>query len=530
LGFRTADSGVSVLPGFLCRWLSDTGANLGVLAAAFVAGSPGERLRNKAVTAGSAVALCAVRALLFMFVAKGAYFASTLACAVFATGVAKTGERTQPAGEIAMVGFVALAFTAPLVGWHWGGSRAAFYAAAASVAGLLLALGNRGMSRPLWRFTWTSATNLGATAAVLLVALPIAANSYFPGTRFSQSVSSFQARLSHWSNVWTMIEPTWSTRLFGMGVGRFPETYYFKSRGAPVPGSYQYTQSANNTALRLNGPRPGMGGSVLYFGQHLNVPPFETYQLEFDLRATKPGAIEVGLCEKYVLYSDRCVRKGVKVTPGELWQPVSVALESGKVGQWGRLGRKPVQFWLSNAREDLGVEVDNLRLTDARGRNLIANGDFEEGNAHWFFSASDFWPWHIENILLYSVFETGWLGALAFVLLVLLGLALLAARLARDEPLQAMVLAGLLGILTVGMFNSPLDFPRVALLFFLLLWISYLRPVRDPVRGTRREKSRPPSPPEPPAEKALLSDVRARFRAAYDMSRYRRDSRGKTEQ
>jgi hypothetical protein len=109
-----------------------------------------------------------------------------------------------------------------------------------------------------------------------------------------------------------------------------------------------------------------------------------------------------------------------------------------------------------------------------------------------------------------------------------LALALSAARLMRGEPIAAMVLAGLLGILTVGMFNSPLDFPRVALLFFLLLWISYLRPIRDPVRATRREKAQS-LPTAPPAEQASLNDVRARSRAAYDMSRYRRESKAKTE-
>ena len=133
---------------------------------------------------------------------------------------------------------------------------------------------------------------------------------------------------------------------------------------------------------------------------------------------------------------------------------------------------------LTNFQRGSIVEVDNVRLLDAAGRDLIANGDFSQGGARWFFAADDHLPWHIFSLWVQILFEQGWIGVFALVVAIATPLARLAMGMSRGDLFAATLLAALVGFLLVGLTESLFDGPRVTTMFFLLLFTGLLHPVR----------------------------------------------------
>jgi hypothetical protein len=114
--------------------------------------------------------------------------------------------------------------------------------------------------------------------------------------------------------------------------------------------------------------------------------------------------------------------------------------------------------------------VDNVRLLDESGHDLIANGDFSGGGSRWFFSADDHLPWHGFNLWVQILFELGWVGVLALAVTILISLRRLATGMWRGELFSATLLAALGGFLLIGLTESLFDGPRV------LLVLGWLRP------------------------------------------------------
>ena len=192
------------------------------------------------------------------------------------------------------------------------------------------------------------------------------------------------------------------------------------------------------------------------------------------------------LCEKSVQYSFRCKIASLQHGPAATgWEPREVKLDSGQVGSAPWLLRRPVALSIANARLGSVVDVDNVRLLDESGRDLIANADFSGGGAHWFFSVDDHLPWHIDNLWVQILFEQGWAGAVVLTVAVLISLTRLATGMWRGDLFSATLLAALGGFLLIGLTESLFDGPRVTTLFFLLLFLGWLRPSTVPVDGTR---------------------------------------------
>ena len=109
-------------------------------------------------------------------------------------------------------------------------------------------------------------------------------------------------------------------------------------------------------------------------------------------------------------------------------------------------------------------------LAGADGANLLRNGDFAQGTQFWFFTDDNHVLWRIFNQYLTSFFEGGMLGALALVLLLSGGMAGALHALARGER-EAASLAGALAAFAVScLFDAPLEAPRLALVFYLVVF------------------------------------------------------------
>ena len=132
------------------------------------------------------------------------------------------------------------------------------------------------------------------------------------------------------------------------------------------------------------------------------------------------------------------------------------------------------------------VEIIDVSLLGPDGHDVLVNGDFKESMRRWFFTSDRLHlPWHIKNMGLAVLFDQGLLGVLSLALLTGAALARLLGE-ARRNTAAPFLAAALVGFLIVGAFDSLLDVPRLALLFYLVLLATFTLPDDDGRTKTAR--------------------------------------------
>ena len=327
---------------------------------------------------------------------------------------------------------------------------------------LLAAMARSGARGRSWFLRGIAAVALVALA--LAVAVPIF-KSPFTQTRMSQTETDLEIRLAHWSSALQMRDPGWGTTLFGMGIGRYPETHFWRSEGNRA-AAYRLGAESGNTFLRLG------SGSPLYIEQFVAIKPQHDYALSLNVRSDQPNTkVSVSICEKWLLTSARCIFKSIDVTGNGRWQPAQTVLQSGEVGSSPWYAARPVKLSIYNANKNTAIEVDQLRLQASDGSELLLNGDFSHGMERWFFSIDNDKPWHVWSLPIQMLFDQGWLGMVALALFVALGLWRAARDAWRGDAMAGAMLASSVGFLVIGSLDSLVDSPRLLLLFLLLVWM-----------------------------------------------------------
>ncbi len=342
---------------------------------------------------------------------------------------------------------------------------------------------------------WRRGLALPAIIGVLMFSIIGAGLSgEFWKQRLAQTGTDAGIRYEHWSELLALRDPGWITRILGQGLGTLPAAN-LASQLPEKAGSYRYVEEPGNTWLALN------SAGNLYMAQRVDVRPDEALRLEVSVRAPdSPAGLETSLCEKNLFNSRQCQWLKLDVASGaQTWQPLSQAFNSGNVGAGGWLTRRPVQFSLYNPQAGTVVHVDKVRLLDAQGRNLLRNGDFEQGGDDWLFKSGDHLFWHAKNLWVHLLFEQGWLGALLLTALVALAFVRLMRSAASGGMHAVVLLAVLVGWTIVGVVDSLVDAPRLAQLVYGLLFISAgwgasrqratRRPVCDRAEGPASETS-----------------------------------------
>ncbi|MBK8891608.1 MAG: hypothetical protein IPN75_15140 [Dechloromonas sp.] len=140
--------------------------------------------------------------------------------------------------------------------------------------------------------TWLKrgAIALALSLAIFSVAIPIY-YSPFAKERMALVGADLDSRQNHWRDALKMRDPGWATALFGMGIGRYPETHFWRSeekRAAP----YWLGSEAGKYFLRLG------AGSPLYLEQFVSIQPGKEYSVEIKGRSNKPNAqLTISICE-----------------------------------------------------------------------------------------------------------------------------------------------------------------------------------------------------------------------------------------
>lgn len=341
-------------------------------------------------------------------------------------------------------------------------SRNGYAAWVVAMAVLALAHRSRGPTAVAgWRqqlLPWLVGSVLLAVAAPVLLAP-------FASGRLAQSLRDLEVRQAHWRDAMALRDPGLLTWLIGEGIGRFPDLHYWRSGEAQRAGSYRIASEGGNRLLRL-GP-----GAQLYIEQVVARPVGATVELSARLRGQAPS-LQVMLCEKWTLTSLRCEQATLRAPAGVgkgAWRAVSASLKLPSHGAGGMLSL-PLKLSLLTPSGGSTIEVDEVSLRDADGRELLRNGGFEGGMDRWYFATDVDPPWHIHSLPLALFFDQGLLGVLAwgaFLAWALTG----GLRAARDEAAAAAPLAALLAFLASGTLNTLIDEPRFLWLLLVLAWL-----------------------------------------------------------
>ena len=304
-------------------------------------------------------------------------------------------------------------------------------------------------------------------ALVTLVALPVLQGPFIQ-KRFADTDSDIKVRFEHWENAIEMMDSDWLTMLFGMGLGSYLRTYFQRNPKGVRPAFYSYVKEGDNTYLRLE------SGDNIYVGQRISLSPDSQYTLKFDVRSNNSRALlTIPICEKSMMYSFRCkwLSKKVGNTEGQ-WTSNELSFAVEDLGSGNFYQRRPLELSMFNGQGNTVVEVDNVQLIDEQGSNLIKNGDFSHGCDHWFFTIDNHMLWHAKNLWVLIVFEQGWVGLLLFNALLLYTLTKLVMSFKEGNLFSLVLLSTLIGFLTVGLIGSLFDSPRIAMLFFLVVFVS----------------------------------------------------------
>lgn len=407
--------------------------------------------------------------------------------------------RPGAASSMAAVALRLAAFAAllPCMVWvaqNWGGRPAS--AAAQWVAVLLAAALLAGTFGPA---RWWPSTLRGQAAAGLsmgiaaLVVAAFLAGGYMQD-RFSSSREDFASRLTHWRQGLSTLNG-WADWTLGRGTGRFVDEQAFVAPAGDKPGDYRLSLEQGRHLSLVAGTHALGWGEMQRVSQRI-AAPHGSPVLRLRVRSAAPIRLHFDICYKHLLYDDGCLVKQLLLPaePGR-WQPASVAFD-GELST-AKASRLPRFLVFSVASEAPGQRVDigELDLRDAEGRPLLANGDFSQELAHWFMSSDrHHMPWHMKNLALHVLFEQGAAGLLLLAGLCAGALARTLFGSAREHPLAPAVAGGLAGFLAVGLFDSLLDVPRVAFLFYLLVLLGLTLRTAPKVHAAEQRHPDPGNP------------------------------------
>ena len=294
--------------------------------------------------------------------------------------------------------------------------------------------------------------------------------------RFHQLTHDRELRLNHWQEILGLMDPRWPARVFGVGLGRLPALYANRSH-AEALSEYRFVTEQGNNRLQLS------GGDPLYYEQVVDVHRGQHYRLNVSARnPTAASQIYLTLCRKWMLYAHQCEWYRVELTPSLDWQTFEFDVHPDQIPELPWYMVRDVKLSIENDQPGSLVEIASVSLKTDQGVELVRNGNFAQGSRDWFFSTDNHLPWHFKNLLLQLYVEQGMVGLLLMVvLLIYSGATLLRRRLELGYP-AALYAAALTGFLTVGLIDSLFDFPRMSMIFYLLLMvIQYRAPEPRPV-------------------------------------------------
>ena len=298
-------------------------------------------------------------------------------------------------------------------------------------------------------------------AAVAAVAIPVLLGG-FAKYRLSRSLEDLAIRKAHWTQALDLMDTDIITKITGMGFGQYPTIYLNQANLNKIPGRYKILKDSGNPFLRL-----GAGESV-FLDQIVHIDPNTDYLLNARVRQPYGTALlNIPVCKKALLYSFDCDwHQLVPNSQGTTWQNISIPLATEQTGTTNDWFEPPVKLSLHNPGSN-AVDVDDVSLRTKSGQELLKNGDFSKGTKRWLFVTDQDLAWHIHQQEIEMYFAQGFLGILAFVVLLVAVTKSMWTVLAVGNNFATAIAGGLIGFITVGLLGSTMDAARLSILFYL---------------------------------------------------------------
>lgn len=403
------------------------------------------------------------------FLPKGAYLVFALGVLLTVAGIAiGQGRGGFAVLAVTLGGYLTVLAGLVSIALHWGGEAAGEAMIPVSLALLVALFAVRRKPLPLRSARW-HASLFGALLVAGFAVATFSGGRYMT-ERFSTAERDMATRLQHWEAGLAQLDAVdW---LLGKGLGRYPASHFFAAPAGEHPGGYRHVEEEGGYLLLSGGQHINGWGEIFRVVQRVS-PGTGPYGVTFDVRTEKDVRLHFEVCEKHLLYNAGCVvsELGIKGQPGQ-WQRLEARLPGAQIGRGAWYAPRLLAF--SMAMESRGgmVHLDNLSLHDGLGEELLSNADFSDGLAHWFSSSDKHhMPWHMKSLFFHTLFDQGGLGLAALGLMVFAVFWRLTAGNGRRHPLAPVVVGSLAGFLVVGLFDSLLDVPRLATLFYFVLML-----------------------------------------------------------
>jgi O-antigen ligase len=311
---------------------------------------------------------------------------------------------------------------------------------------------------------WRVLGGIGLATAVGFVALSVLLSPYAT-TRFKQLDSDAQGRLDHWKQGMDFGRSGATALLFGNGLGSFGRESYIQGPPSGRPGVFLLQAEGDDIGLSSH------PGKLSYIDQRVEVRYGEVLTVSARLRSAQAQGLSALICEKDLVQSRTCGVANLRMPADGRWHRVEVpvTLPPNPSAGWPA---RPIRFTLFQGGRAGVVEIDDISLRNSQGRELLQNGDFGEGSAHWLYSSDMHLVWHMKNLWLQVLFEQGVSGVIAYATLLVAGMAGAWRAARRSEWFWPMALA-LLAFQGVGLIDSVIDSPRFSQLYLsiaLLAW------------------------------------------------------------
>ena len=310
---------------------------------------------------------------------------------------------------------------------------------------------------------------LADVALVLAVSLEVVlvlGTGAFMEQRLANSENDLRGRWRHWRSGLAVPQAP-QDWLFGVGPGQLPRRWLATPDAPRHSGALQWRRDG----VRLSGPDARDAAAVrgaYYLTQRVPVPAGPPYRLRLEARSERTAEVAAQLCVQHLLYPAACQRIVLRVEAGD-WRRIDAQLgwPPGEGCAWLCAGRGV--FMLAVRTPQATVEMRQASLVAADGE-VLRNPRFADGLAFWYpLASANFRPWHIDNLYLEVLIESGLVGLLLFIALLFLVLRRLWRGYLGGDPLAACYLASISALLALGLVVSVFDMPRAATLFGLFL-------------------------------------------------------------
>ncbi len=412
---------------------------------------------------------------------KGAYLVYAVAwtATLMLMTVPRWRALASGAGLVAAFGVLLAGLVAVAV--HWGGSAAWRASLTTALVLTLVLVAAAGSPRPIWPGSWRWQGQLVLAMMLVATVVGVFGGGDYMAQRLNGVADDGAGRRAHWRQSLSLLDN--SDWLWGKGLGRFAANHALSGRAEDQVGDLRLAPAFGGAGQQLvlsSGKHMMGGGELLRLSQRVAALPAGPWRVQMDVHTEEPVIVHVELCQKHLLYPLGCVAKNQSLRPSSgHWQSLDLLLEGTVLDSGSWLAPRWIVFSVALDTAGRRVELDHLTLSDSRGQALLANGDFEQGLAHWFFSSDrHHMPWHAKNLFVHLLFEQGLLGLAAFVLVMGVALWRTSWGRASHHLLAPPLAAALLGLLTVGLVDSLLDMPRIAWLGLWLAAVALSLPLR----------------------------------------------------